>query len=134
MFDEKIILTRLQNGEDVQAIANEITAMLNAANKAYTDQKTKEAKVEIQKKEELQEILDLFMEWLETFYDIKIDKKVPADSVIELIDSLKEYIEALEDLESVLDMKKPVAKVIKSNTKPKNADEQISDFLKKMGW
>lgn len=134
MFDEKIILTRLQNGEDVQAIANEITAMLNAANKAYTDQKTKEAKVEIQKKEELQEILDLFMEWLETFYDIKIDKKVPADSVIELIDSLKEYIEALKDLESVLDMKKPVAKVIKSNTKPKNADEQISDFLKKMGW
>lgn len=134
MFDEKIILTRLQNGEDVQAIANEITAMFNAANKAYTDQKTKEAKVEIQKKEELQEILDLFMEWLETFYDIKIDKKVPADSVIELIDSLKEYIEALKDLESVLDMKKPVAKVIKSNTKPKNADEQISDFLKKMGW
>lgn len=134
MFDEKIILTRLQNGEDVQAIANEITAMLNAANKAYTDQKTKEAKVEIQKKEELQEILDLFMEWLETFYDIKIDEKVPADSVIELIDSLNEYIEALKDLESVLDMKKPAAKVIKSNTKPKNADEQISDFLKKMGW
>ena len=134
MFDEKIILTRLQNGEDVQAIANEITAMLNAANKAYTDQKTKEAKVEIQKKEELQEILDLFMEWLETFYDIKIDKKVPADSVIELIDSLKEYIEALKDLESVLDIKEPAAKMIKSNTKPKNADEQISDFLKKMGW
>ena len=134
MFDEKTILVRLQNGEDVQAIANEITAMLNAANKAYTDQKTKEAKVEIQKKKELQEILDLFMEWLETFYDIKIDKKVPADSVIELIDSLKEYIEALKDLESVNDMKKPVEKVIKSNTKPKNADEQSGDFLKEMGW
>lgn len=134
MFDEKTILARLQNGEDAQTIADEMAAMINAANKAYTDQKTKEAKVEIQKKEELQEILDLFMEWLETFYDIKIDKKVPADSVIELIDSLKEYIEVLKDLESVLDMKKPVAKVIKSNTKPKSADEKINDFLKQMGW
>ena len=132
MFDEKTILARLQNGEDVQAIANEITAMLNAANKTYTDQKTKEAKLEIQKKKELQEILDLFADWFKTYYNIEAKNELKADTVLELIDSIKEYIEALKDLESIFDIKKPVAKVIKS--KPKSADEQISDFLKKMGW
>lgn len=141
MFDEKTILARLQNGEDAQAIANEMAAMINAANKTYTDQKAAEeakkaeaAKVEIQKKEELQEIIDLFVEWLETFYGINVDEEIPAESVIELIDSLKEYINAIKGLESMLGAKKPAAKVIKSNTKPANADETINAFLNKMGW
>ena len=138
MFDEKTILARLQNGEDAQTIANEMAAMINAANKAYTDQKAAEEAAkkqnEVQKKEELQEIIDLFMEWLETFYGVKVDEEVPADSVIELIDSLKEYIDAFKGLEAMLGAKKPAAKVIKSNTKPANADETINAFLNKMGW
>ena len=140
MFDEKTILARLQNGEDAQKIADEMAAMINAANKTYADQKAAEAakkaeaaKIEVQKKEELQEIIDLFMEWLETFYGIKVDEEVPADSVIELIDSLKEYIEAFKGLEAMLGAKKPAAKVIKNNTKP-NADDTINQFLKQMGW
>ena len=138
MFDEKTILARLQNGEDAQKIADEMAAMINAANKTYTDQKAAEEAAkkqnEVQKKEELQEIIDLFMEWLETFYGIKVDEEVPADSVIELIDSLKEYIDAFKGLEAMLGAKKPAAKVIKSNTKPANADETINAFLNKMGW
>lgn len=138
MFDEKTILARLQNGEDAQKIADEMAAMINAANKTYTDQKAAEEAAkkqnEVQKKEELQEIIDLFMEWLETFYGVKVDEEVPADSVIELIDSLKEYIDAFKGLEAMLGAKKPAAKVIKSNTKPANADETINAFLNKMGW
>ena len=138
MFDEKTILARLQNGEDAQTIANEMAAMINAANKTYTDQKAAEEAAkkqnEVQKKEELQEIIDLFMEWLETFYGVKVDEEVPADSVIELIDSLKEYIDAFKGLEAMLGAKKPAAKVIKSNTKPASADETINAFLNKMGW
>ena len=138
MFDEKTILARLQNGEDAQKIADEMAAMINAANKTYTDQKAAEEAAkkqnEVQKKEELQEIIDLFMEWLETFYGIKADEEVPADSVIELIDSLKEYIDAFKGLEAMLGAKKPATKVIKSNTKPANADETINAFLNKMGW
>ena len=144
MFDEKTILARLQNGEDAQKIADEMAAMINAANKTYTDQKAAEeaakaqaAKVELQKKEELQEIINLFMEWLETFYGVKTREEVSADSVIELIDSLKEYIEAMKGLEAMFGVKnatKPTAKVIKSNTKPKNADETLNAFLKQMGW
>ena len=148
MFDEKTILARLQNGEDAQTIANEMAAMINAANKAYADQKAAEeaakaaaAKAEVQKKEDLQEILDLFCDWFGTHYDMdvaEIKSELRADQVIELIDSFKEYMEAIKGLESMFGVKKPTApigtKVIKSNTKPANADETINDFLKKMGW
>lgn len=143
MFDEKTILARLQNGEDAQKIADEMAAMINAANKTYTDQKAAEAakkQNEIQKQEDLQEILDMLYDWFDIYYnmDIKeIKSELKADQVIELIDSLKEYFEALkglEDLFSVKNATKPTPKIIKSNTKPKSADEQISDFLNKMGW
>lgn len=140
MFDEKTILARLQNGEDAQTIANEMAAMINAANKTYTDQKAAEeaakaaaAKAEVQKKEDLQKILDMFADWFKTYYGVEAKDELEADAVLELIDSLKEYIDALKGLESMFSMKN-APKIIKSNTKPKSADEQINDFLKKMGW
>lgn len=138
MFDEKTILARLQNGEDAQKIADEMAAALNQANKAYADQKAAEEAAkkqnEVQKKEDLQEILDMFADWFKTYYGIETKGELEADAVLELIDSIKEYVEALKGLESMFGVKKPAAKVIKSNTKPKSADEQISDFLNKMGW
>ena len=141
MFDETTILARLQNGEDAQTIANEMAAMINAANKAYADQKAAEEaeakRAENQKKEDLQEILDLFVEWFGTYYDIDVEEikdELKVDQVIELIDSLKEYIEAMKGLEALFGVKKPAVKVIKSNTKPANADETITQFLNKMGW
>ena len=146
MFTEKDILARLQNGENVQKIADEMAAMINAANKTYTDQKAAEeaakaaaAKAEVQKKEELQSILDLFCDWFGTYYNMdvaEIKAELKAEQVIELVDSLKEYMEAIKNLESMFSVKnatKPVTKVIKSNTKP-SADETINAFLKKMGW
>ena len=147
MFDEKTILARLQNGEDAQTIANEMAAMINAANKTYTDQKAAEEakkaeaqRAEIQKREDLQEILDMFCDWFGTYYEMNVEEikaELKADQVIELIDSLKEYMKAIKDLESMFSVKnatKPAVKVIKSNTKPANADETISAFLNKMGW
>ena len=140
MFDEKTILARLQNGEDVQTIADEMAVMINAVNKTYNDQKAAEEaakKTEIQKYEDLQEILDMFVDWFGTYYEIDVEdlkSELKADEVIELVDSLKGYIEAIKGLESMFDSKKPVSKVIKSNTKPKSADDRISDFLNKMGW
>ena len=137
MFDEKTILARLQNGEDVQKIADEMTAVLNQANKAYADQKAAEEAAkkrnEVQKKEDLQEILNLFTEWFKTYYGIDAKSELEADAVLELIDSIKDYVEALKDLEAIFGVKND-PKIIKSNTKPKNADEQIRDFLNKMGW
>ena len=139
MFDEATILARLQNGEDAQKIADEMAAMINAANKAYADQKAEEEaaraaakRAESQKKEDLQEIIDLFMEWLSTYYGVDTQIEVTADQVLEVIDSVFEYIEAMKSLETMFTKKAPT-KVIKSNTKP-NADETINAFLNKMGW
>ena len=140
MFDEKVILTRLQNGEDVQTIANEMANLINKVNKTYTDQKAAEeaakAKAETQKKEDLQEILDMFTNWFNVYYDIDTDGRLEADVVLELIDSIKEYVEALNDLESIFSIKKHIVKATKSNTKPKSksSDEQISDFWNQMVW
>ena len=137
MFDEKTILARLQNGEDAQKIADEMAAALNQANKAYADQKAAEEAAkkqnDVQKKEDLQEILDMFADWFKTYYGIETKGELEADAVLELIDSIKEYVEALKGLETMFSMKN-TPKIIKSNTKPKSADEQISDFLNKMGW
>ena len=137
MFDVNEILARLQNGEDAQKIADEMAATLNLANKTYEDQKAKEEAAkkqnEVQKKKDLQAILDMFADWFKTYYGIEAKAELEADAVLELIDSIKEYVEALKGLETMFSMKN-TPKIIKSNTKPKNADEQISDFLKKMGW
>ena len=140
MFDEKVILTRLQNGESVEDIANEMANLINKVNKTYADQKAAEeaakAKAETQKKEDLQEILNMFTDWFNAYYDIEVDGRLEADAVLELIDSIKEYIEALNDLESIFGIKKSAVKATKSNTKSKSksSDEKISDFLKQMGW
>ena len=140
MFDEKVILTRLQNGESVEDIANEMANLINKVNKTYADQKAAEeaakAKAETQKKEDLQEILDMFTDWFNAYYDIEVDGKLEADAVLELIDSIKEYIEALNDLESIFGIKKSAVKATKSNAKSKfkSSDEKINDFLKQMGW
>lgn len=141
MFDEKTILARLQNGEDVQAIADDMAAALNQANRAYANQKAAEEATkkqnEVQKKKDLQEILDMFADWFKTYYGIETKGELEAEAVLELIDSIKEYVEALKGLETLFGVKnatKPTVKVVKSNTKSKSADEQISDFLNKMGW
>ena len=140
MFDEKAILTRLQNGESIEDIANEMSNLINKVNKTYADQKAAEeaaaAKAEVQKKEDLQEILDMFTDWFNAYYGIETDGKLEADVVIELIDSIKEYVETLNDLESIFSIKKHAVKATKNNakSKSKSSDEKINDFLKKMGW
>ena len=139
MFDEATILARLQNGEDAQKIADEMAAALNKVSKIYSDQKAKEdaeraaaKRAESQKKEDLQEIIDLFMEWLSNYYKVDAQTEVTADQVLEVIDSVFEYVEAMKSLESMF-VKKAPTKVIKNTNKP-NADETINQFLAKMGW
>ena len=148
MFDEKTILARLQNGEDAQKIADEMAAMINTANKMYADElaKAEEAKrakeqkkaLELQKTADLQDILDQFAAWFQEYYKIDAGSELKADSILEIIDGIHEYLDALKGLEALLVTKKPAApvgtKIIKSNTKPVNADETINAFLNKMGW
>lgn len=139
MFDEKVILARLQNGEDAQTIANEMADMINKANKMYADElaKAEEAKraeeqkqaVQKQKVTDLQNILDEFALWFAQYYGIDAGDELKADSVLEVIDGLQEYVDALKGLEMAFG-KKPAVKVVKKAS----ADDTINQFLKQMGW
>ena len=139
MFDEKVILARLQNGEDAQTIANEMAEMINKANKMYADEvaKAEEAKraeeqkkaLELQKTADLQDILDQFAAWFQEYYNIDAGDELKADSIMELIDEVQVWADALKQLGAV-SVKKPTAKV----TKKASADDTINQFLKQMGW
>ena len=139
MFDEKTILARLQNGEDAQTIADEMAAMINKANKMYADEvaKAEEAKraeekkqaIQKQKTADLQDILDQFAAWFQEYYNIDAGDELKAESIMEIIDGIQEYMDALKGLEMVIG-KKPAVKV----TKKTSADDTINQFLKQMGW
>ena len=145
MFDEKTILARLQNGEDIQKIANEMAAIINKANQTYANQKAEEAKKKaeeeskkklvLQKKDDLQDILDQFAIWFNTYYDVdeSVWSEIDADAVLEMIDSIQEYIKAMSDLTAAWG-KKTAAKPVKPIVKTQSADKALNDFLNKMGW
>ena len=117
-MDKNVILERLMRGEDAEAIAKEFTDMLNEANREYAEKKET-----VQMKEELQDIIDMFMEWLNRYYEIPSEKEVRADEVIELIDGLKGYLNALSAMKPMLE-----------KTKADNYDEVLEEFLKGMKW
>lgn len=137
MFNEKDILARLQNGEDAQKIADEMAAMINKANKMYADQKAKEEEArkaeelkkaaELQKKADLQDILDQITLWFAQYYGI--EESLSADEVLELIDEVQGYVNALGDLGKLFAVK-PKVKVVKTQ----NPDDTLNAFLNKMGW
>ena len=138
MFDEKTILARLQNGEDASTIASEMTAAINSAMKTYEDQKKKELEAEkakknaVQKKNELEAILAGLRDWMVKWYGVSEEaaSALNADDVMELIDSINGYAEALKGLEVLVAKPKAVQKKKVSKT----ADDTIEAFLKQMGW
>ena len=138
MFDEKTILARLQNGEDASTIANEMTKAINSAMKTYEDQKKKALEAEkvkknaVQKKNELEAIMAGLRDWMVKWYGVSEEAAAAlnADDVMELIDSINGYAEALKGLEVLVAKPKTVQKKKVSKT----ADDTIEAFLKQMGW
>ena len=140
MFDEKVILTRLQNGESVEDIAEELTDMLNKVNHKYEDTKraAEEAKQkrELAKRSELKALVQMIGKWYNDYIATTEEEKVAfgqalqeadIEDVIELFEGVHEIIEPFL---SVIDS--PVPK--KEKKAQKNTDDVISAFLKDMGW
>lgn len=117
-MDKKIIFDRLAKGEDPESIAKEFTDLLNEANKEYTKKKE-----EVQMMEELQDIIDMFIEWMCRYYNTTFNLDVRADQVIELIDGLKGYLNALSTVKPMLD-----------KTTANDYDKIVEEFVKGMRW
>ena len=139
MFETNEILARLQNSEDAQTIADEMAALLNEANKIYADEQAKAASSQ-EKVRHMEIILQDIRAWFNEFYDCEWAKELndlKAEAVIELVDSLVDYVDAFMELEKTLKVKpdvKPVAKPAKKIFKTNNPDDTLNTFLKQMGW
>jgi Zn-dependent M16 (insulinase) family peptidase len=137
MFDQNYFLTRLQNGEDLDKIGKEIADMMNKASAEFTAQKEAEAKAKaaaeaeknIQKKELVEELIDIIQE-LAILEGMDPEDMTIADGEIdELVEAFTEMFAAMRDLKNMFaaaSAKKPT-----KLTPVKKSDDQIlADFLK----
>jgi hypothetical protein len=152
MINSKDILTRLQNGENVDAIANEMMDALNAANDQFQkeeEEKKKAAAMIDDKAADLRVILDMLYNFCKKHYCDNDEDLAALDEAFADMDAF-EIIKQVEELGAmVVNMKemfnnspifnfviedKPVGntkkKVIESK---KDADFVINSFLKSIG-
>ena len=158
MINSKDILTRLQNGEKAEDIANELVSALNDAAKAYNEEVTAKkaedeakAKREAKKIADMQDILDLLHDFCIDYY---CDNNEDINAVEEAFNELtaKNVLAMVEEAgAAVLDMEKklkdieklfgtfnatPVKKIkVDKDFVPvkKTADAVINSFLKSIG-
>ena len=140
MFDEKVILTRLQNGESVEDIAEELTDMLNKVNHKYEDSKrvAEEAKRkrEASKKSEFKALVQMIGKWYNDYIATTEEEKVAFGEALQEAD-IEDMIELFEGVHEII---APLLSVIDSPAQKKeqkvqkNTDDVISAFLKDMGW
>ena len=140
MFDEKVILTRLQNGESVEDIAKELTDVLNKANHKYEDTKREAEKAkqkrEASKRSELKALAQMAGKWYNDYIATTEEEKVVFSQALQgtdiedMIGLFEGMHEIIVPLLSVVDP--PVQK--KEKKIQKNTDDVISAFLKDMGW
>ena len=153
MVNSKDILTRLQNGEKAEDIANELINALNDANDTYNKEveaKKAEDEAKAKKVADMQDILDLLHDFcIEYYCDSNEDinqvhatfNEFTAEKVIEIVE---EAGAAVLELDSQLGKwfdtfptfpfgKSAVELKLDKDAKPADADAVISSFLKSIG-
>ena len=113
MFDKSDILARLQDGETIDAIAAELTAVLNEAEAQYQEETIKandeKLRLENAKREAAEFIRGGLMDYLlaveeqELFYEVR---NLEADKIVEMLDSAISMTKSLEKLKT-LEFKSP---------------------------
>ena len=153
MVNSKDILTRLQNGEKAEDIANELINALNDANDAYNKEvEAKKVKDEAKAKKvaDMQDILDLLHDFCIEYYcdsneDINAVEaafdEFTAEKVIEIVEeagaAVLKFDEQLKDIEKMFDTfpfgKSTVELRLDKDATPADADAVIGKFLKSIG-
>ena len=154
MVNSKDILTRLQNGEKAEDIANELISALNDANDVYNKEvaaKKAEDEAKAKKVADMQDIVDLLHDFcIEYYCDNNEDINAVEEAFAEL--TAEKLIAIVEEAgAAVLDMEKKLKDIEKLfgtfNSAPvktikidkdfvpgkKNADAVIGSFLKSIG-
>ena len=140
MFDEKVILTRLQNGESVEDIAKELTDVLNEANHKYEDAKRTAEKAkqkrELAKRSDLKALAQMAGKWYNDYIATTEEEKTAFGQALQEAD-IEEVIELFENIHEIIVpllgvIDPPVQK--KEKKIQKNTDDVINTFLQNMGW
>jgi hypothetical protein len=142
MYTKENLLARLQNGETVDAIAAEMTEILNSAlaEQKILDAKREEeekaakelARQEQAKRQAALGIVDAVIDYMLTIGEeefVEQLREVDSDELIEMLDSMVEMVKALESLKNLEFEVTPKAKKEKKK-EPWSADAVIADFLK----
>lgn len=137
MFDKNYFLTRLANGEDMDAIGNELAAvMTEALNEHIANQEAqKAAKAELAKRDLVVELLDIVRElaMLEGLDGELLE--VTDEEVNAVTDALCGLFQTLKGIESLLVPAAP-ATPVRITTKaqaPMSDDEALANFLAMLG-
>ena len=153
MVNSKDILTRLQNGEKAEDIANELINALNDANDAYNKEveaKKAESETKAKKVADMQDILDLLHDFCIEYYcdsneDINAVEEAfdefTAEKVIEIVEeagaAVLKFDEQLKDIEKMFGTfpfgKSTVELRLDKEATPADADAVIGKFLKSIG-
>ena len=131
MFDTNAIYTRLQNGEDAQAIADEMAKALNdAINKQLKYEE--EHKADAVKKQDLKVIMDKINDFIETYYNDIYDEELRNITVDEVLEAVDKSVEDLRKLHNAIgSLEKLLTQAEKKTyTKTKETDP-IEEFLAK---
>ena len=153
MVNSKDILTRLQNGEKAEDIANELINALNDANDTYNKEvaaKKAEDEAKANKVADMQDILDLLHDFcIEYYCDNNEDinevhaafNELTAEKVIEIVEEASAAVLELDSqLEKWLNtfsfgkLSKPTVELrVGKDATPADADAVIDKFLKSIG-
>lgn len=153
MVNSKDILTRLQNGEKAEDIANELINALNDANDAYNKEveaKKAESEAKAKKVADMQDILDLLHDFCIEYYcdsneDINeveaVFDEFTAEKVIEIVEEagaavleLNEQLKDIEKMFGAFPFSKPTVELkVGKDATPADADAVIGKFLKSIG-
>jgi len=140
VIDKNYFLTRLQNGEDIDVIGNEIAAMMNAAIDEHNANLEAEAKRQAEVEKE-QAKRDLMEELVEIVQELAIlegmdpdDLQVSEEDMDQMVAAFTEMFGAMRELKEMLaglEEKAAAPKVAMKSAKIAPTDEQIlADFIK----
>ena len=148
MFDKAEILARLQNGDSIEDLAQEMTDALNAADEAFQEAEAKRLEEEKRASEQtrihaaksaavdmmLDAVCDYFVAAGEDKLLDKI-KEIDTEKVIELLDGTIEMAKSLEKLKGLqfplMGFKVPTAQKVVVDKG--SADQVLNAFLKEFG-
>ena len=143
MVNEKDILARIQAGESVQAIADELIDAINAANAKFRAEEEEKAKKLAEEKKKAEEkaakkaelaatIATSVMEYL-ALADPELveseDEELTAEEVQKLLDTVIPFMSSMKNIQTLFPASPSGKPVITIHNNTNDADEIIKNFL-----